>query len=708
MQRKLLIFPFLIFVYTFLIAQAPTEKEFDYRYGGDEYEELHKMYQYPSGEIILFGESSSDAEGDKSQDAYEAFPGVNSGDFWIMKLDEFGVKIWDYRYGGAQQEIGIDMIPLADGSIILAGVSSSGISGERSQACWGYLDYWMIKIDAAGNKLWDKRFGTNSADYFTEIIQTQDGGFVLGGYTEGGISGDKTETAWDIGAYEYDYWIVKTDASGNKLWDKRYGGTEYEQMDGLVELADGSLMLGGHSGSGINGDKTAPQAGLGDYWVVKTDANGNYIWDKKYGGNLEEKFYDMIVDSDNNVLLGGYSRSDDGGDKTDDAYNDVTYGNTSDFWIVKIDADGNILWDNVYGGINFEDEFGNILQTSDGGYLFTGNSYSPISGEKSENNLGEEQMWTIKTDINGVVLWDKTLLNGGHDEIGLGLELNDGCYLFGTQTYSPAVGYKSQPAYEFLTDDLWIVKFCDTTALGPIAEFTIEEDTICAETCIPFVYAGTGATSYSWSFDGGTPNTSTDTEPIICYNAEGSFNVTLIVTNDVGSDTISVNDLITVLPSAQQVNLPPTATLCSGDELILDSGNENALWNDGTIGNTILITVPGIYWAVDSNNCGIFSDTTYVVEQQCNCLILVPNAFSPNEDGINDKFRLMPTCEIDLTLLQIYNRWGQLVYETNDIDAPWDGTFGNKMQPVGTYVYTVKYGNMNGDQFEDGNITLIR
>lgn len=99
----------------------------------------------------------------------------------------------------------------------------------------------------------------------------------------------------------------------------------------------------------------------------------------------------MIVDSDNNVLLGGYSRSDDGGDKTDDAYNDVTYGNTSDFWIVKIDADGNILWDNVYGGINFEDEFGNILQTSDGGYLFTGNSYSPISGEKSENNLGKNK-----------------------------------------------------------------------------------------------------------------------------------------------------------------------------------------------------------------------------------------------------------------------------------------------------------------------------
>ena len=181
------------------------------------------MYQFPSGEIILFGQSSSDAEGDKSQDAYEAFPGVNSGDFWIMKLDEFGVKIWDYRYGGFQQEIGIDLIVLPDGSMILAGSSSSGISGDKSQTGWGYNDYWMLKIDAAGNKLWDKRFGTNSFDYFSEIIQTQDGGFVLGGYTDGDISGDKTETAWDIGSYEYDYWIVKTDASGNKLWDKRYG-----------------------------------------------------------------------------------------------------------------------------------------------------------------------------------------------------------------------------------------------------------------------------------------------------------------------------------------------------------------------------------------------------------------------------------------------------------------------------------------------------
>ena len=149
MQHKHLLFNFLILGHLYLIAQAPTEKEFDYRFGGDEYEELHKMYQYPSGEIILFGESSSDAEGDKSQDAYEAFPGVNSGDFWIMKLDEFGIKIWDYRYGGFQQEIGIDLIVLPDGSMILAGSSSSGISGDKSQAGWGYNDYWMLKIGFA-------------------------------------------------------------------------------------------------------------------------------------------------------------------------------------------------------------------------------------------------------------------------------------------------------------------------------------------------------------------------------------------------------------------------------------------------------------------------------------------------------------------------------------------------------------------------------
>ncbi len=689
-------------------AQAPSEKQWDYRFGWNEYEDLNIIHEFASGEIILFGTSSSDAGGDKSQDAYEAFPGVNSGDFWLVKLNSAGEKIWDYRYGGTQGEIGIDFLELSDGSMMLAGVSGSGIGGERSQPCWGYYDYWMIKVDADGNKLWDKRFGTNSADYFREIIQTDDGGFVLGGYTEGGLSGDKTQDAWDVGSYEYDYWIVKTDANGNKLWDKRFGGTGYDQMDGLVELADGSLMIGGFSSSEPDGDKTAPSAGLGDYWIVKTDANGNYIWDKKYGGNLEEKCFDMLLDNANNVLIGGNSRSDNGGDKTEDAYADLVYGNTSDYWIVKIDADGNKLWDHRYGGDNFEDEFGNIIQTDDGGYLFTGNSYSPISGEKTENNLGEEQMWAVKTDVNGIVEWDKTLLNDGHDEIGLGLQLNDGCYLFGNQTFSGIAGYKTENTYAFLTNDFWIVKFCDAITELPVASIVNVQDTICAGECIVFESNSTGATDYLWAFEGGTPAFSSDISPTVCYNTSGNYPVTLIVSSATGTDTITMNAFVTVLDAPQPFDFPEEEIMCSGESITISTGQINTYWSTGETGAQITIYSPGLYWANIEYACGSVTDTILIVEQQCNCGLVKPNAFSPNGDGQNDIFHVFSDCEIEINYFRIYNRWGQLLYDANDLSTGWDGTYQNILQPIGTYVYVVGYDNLSGPQIEKGDITLLR
>ncbi|HRF75196.1 MAG TPA: gliding motility-associated C-terminal domain-containing protein [Chitinophagales bacterium] len=709
MLNKYLIVGFnIIFSVSVVIGQAPIEKDWDYRFGGTEYDNLDGVLELPSGEIFLYGTSSSDAEGDKSQDAYETWPGINSGDVWVLKLDAFGEKIWDYRYGGTNADAAYDCVLLADGSIMLAGISSSPVSGEKSQPSWGYYDYWMIKIDADGNYLWDKRFGTTASENLTCIVQTQDGGFVLGGYTEGDNNGDKTQPAWEDGSYEYDYWIVKTDAVGNKLWDKRYGGLEADLMHGIVELPDGSLMLGGYSYSGVSGDKTTNQEGLGDYWVVKTDAEGNYIWDKKYGGNLEEKVYHMILDNDNNIIIGGNSRSDISGDKTEPAYLHPWYGNSTDYWIVKIDLDGNKIWDHRYGGEDFEDEFGNIFQTSDNGYLLSGNSYSWPSGEKTEENLGEEQMWSLLIDNNGTVLWDKTIFTDSHEELGLGIQLQDGCYLFATYSYAPVSGYKTQSPYAFLKDDYWITKFCDTTAILPIANFTNELDTICQTSCLNFNYTGSGASSFLWEFEGGTPNVATTANPVICYENAGNFNVTLIVTNDAGADTITMENIITVLPSPAEINLPETAILCNYESLVLTVGSETATWSTGETGSEITIFEPGLFSVTDSGYCGAVIDSVLVIAQQCNCELLKPNAFSPNNDGANDVFRLIAACDIDFTYLHIYNRWGEKVFETTNIETAWNGTFKNENQPMGTYVYVVSYINENGNQVEEGNITLLR
>jgi hypothetical protein len=147
----------------------------------------------------------------------------------------------------------------------LGGRSHSAINGDKTEGGRGGEDYWIVKTDATGNKQWDKRFGGIGDDKLESIQQTTDDGFILGNYSLSGMGGDKTE--YSRGAS--DYWIVKTDATGNKQWDKRFGGAILEYYGSVEQTKDGGYILGGYSYSGTGGDKTEDNRGLVDYWIVK-------------------------------------------------------------------------------------------------------------------------------------------------------------------------------------------------------------------------------------------------------------------------------------------------------------------------------------------------------------------------------------------------------------------------------------------------------
>src|SRR5262249_54480464 len=153
--------------------------------------------------------------------------------------------------------------------------SHSAISGDKTEDSRGFSDYWVVKIDSNGVKQWDKRFGGTDADELVSLQQTVDGGYILGGGSNSGIGGDKKEESRGSD----DYWVVKIDANGVKQWDKRFGGTDYDYLLwALRQTADGGYILGGYSYSGIGGDKTEESRGDVDYWVVKIDANGVKQW----------------------------------------------------------------------------------------------------------------------------------------------------------------------------------------------------------------------------------------------------------------------------------------------------------------------------------------------------------------------------------------------------------------------------------------------
>jgi len=447
-----------------LHAQNPVIKLWDYAYGGYSQDYLTCLQQTGDGGFILGGFSSSPAGADKTQGSWGHF------DFWIVKLNAAGEKEWDKDYGGTGDDRLYAMQQTKDRGYILGGISNSGSDGDKTEPDWDSVnftyDFWIVKTDSLGNKEWDKDLGGTENENLNSIQQTKDGGYILGGSSVSGIGGDKTQSIWDSGGYTYDYWIVKIDSLGNKQWDKDLGGTGDDQISAAYQTSNGDYFLAGSSQSAASGDKSQDTKGEIDYWFIKTDSSGNMIWDKDYGGSLSDIPYDMKITGDGGAIIAGVSNSGISGDKTQANWDNSN--TTNDYWLVKIDSIGNKEWDKVLGGTDAEPRVGNVSQTSDGGYLVAGISYSEISGNKTEDNLGIEQTWVVKLDSSSNVEWDKTIFTTAEDETGYSIRCNDGCYLMANYSHAGIGGYKTETGEGF--EDYWIVKFCDSTSIPTNAD----------------------------------------------------------------------------------------------------------------------------------------------------------------------------------------------------------------------------------------------
>ena len=454
-MKKYLLLLLLGYSSTLKAQSPPFSKLWDVRFGGTYDDFITGFEQLPDSTFFLAGSSISGITGDKTEDNRDT--SYNTPDFWILKTASDGSKLWDKTYGGTSSEELMDYVRTSDGGYLLGGQTFSGISGDKTQPNWDPTlasnDYWIVKTDGAGIKQWDKRFGGTSFDILNSVNQTQDGGYVLAGSSFSGISGDKSQAnqgAWD-------YWLVKTNASGVKVWDRRFGGLEDDFVTASCLTADGGILVGGYSKSNPGGDKTQPCQGNWDYWVVKVNAQGNKVWDKTFGGNYTDWLFDMILVSDGGFLLGGQSFSEATGDKTEPNHDPTPAG--SDYWMVRLDAAGNKLWDRTFGGSEIED-ISRVVELSDGGFLVSGESYSPADGNKTEPNLGIEQTWVVKTDSVGTFLWDKTIFTIGHDELGTAIPSGPNCFVVVNLTMADSGGYVSENSKG--NGDYWMVKLCNT------------------------------------------------------------------------------------------------------------------------------------------------------------------------------------------------------------------------------------------------------
>jgi len=408
------------------------------RYGGSGTDNLTSVIKTADGGYLAGGYSNSGNSGDKTQ----ASQGKN--DYWIVKSDQNGKKLWDKRYGGSDHDYLNRVIQTSDGGYLVAGSSLSGKSGDKSQASQGERDYWVVKVDATGNKQWDKTFGGSGYEELIKVIQLSTGEYVLGGTSRSPVSGDVSQASPGT----KDYWLVKISSTGTKIWDKRYGGQGDDILGSFTETREGGFLLAGNSRSGARGDKSQSSRGGADFWVVNTDKDGTILWEKTFGGKYEEVAY-SVARSSSGYYISGTSDSDKSGDKSQ------ARQGRNDYWVVKTDLNGNKIWDRTFGG-NADDELRASTGLADGGLVLGGYSYSEVSGSKTHGSQGASDYWLVRVDREGNQVYDKRLGGSGQDELHAIFSTPDGGLLLGGRSGSNVSGDKAQPSQG--SNDYWLVK----------------------------------------------------------------------------------------------------------------------------------------------------------------------------------------------------------------------------------------------------------
>ncbi|MBK7965376.1 MAG: T9SS type A sorting domain-containing protein [Bacteroidetes bacterium] len=357
----------------------------------------------------------------------------------------------EYYWGSASDDLN-SIMQTTDGGYILGGSSASNISGDKTENSNGQFDFWIVKVDSIGAIQWQNTIGGSKNEFLHSMQQTTDGGYILGGTSQSDISVDKTENSLGL----YDYWIVKTDSLGIIQWQNTIGGNDFDDLTSIVQTLDNGYILGGVSGSSIFGDKTEICVGIRDYWIVKVDSLGLIQWQNTIGGTNLDELTSIQQTTDGGYILGGNSPSNISGDKTENSNGGY------DYWIVKTDSMGVVQWQNTIGGTNL-DKLTSIRQTTDGGYILCGCSLSNISGDKTENCLGLHDYWIVKVDSFGNIQWENTIGGNASEELYSIQQTTDGGYILGGYSSSNFSGDKSENCLGQF--NFWIVK---TDSLGII------------------------------------------------------------------------------------------------------------------------------------------------------------------------------------------------------------------------------------------------
>lgn len=461
----------LIILLFFVISSSLGAQEFFSRaYGGGGSDYAYSVQETSDGGYIFCGPGTL---------------GAGLWDFWVVKLDEKGNINWEKTYGGSSNDIPNSIIETMDKGFL--------ISGRTQSFGAGGFDAWVIKIDSNGNRLWQKTFGgSGDFDAAYSAVQSSDGNY----YYVAGWSNS-------FGSGSYDYWIIKLDSSGDIVWQKTTGGTQYECAYSICLAGDGGVVV---AGGGYVG------AGGYDVWVVKLDSSGNNLWQKAFGGTSDDMALSVQKTNDDGFILTGFTKSFGAGNQ--------------DFWVLKLDLSGSLEWQKTYGGTSVDWAF-SVKQTFDGGYI--------VAGRTDSFGVGNDAL-IIKLDAIGNLEWQRTYGGSGFEYVYSVLPAKDGSFICVGLTNSFGAG----------DYDAMIVK--------------LESNCILGNSC-PYLSGSSIAVS--------NPNpTITSTSKSLLSTSCATSTVISSISNS--SSTTTIQCLYPVLPDSVSVSLKISK---SGENPVLDWNN---------------------------------------------------------------------------------------------------------------------------------------
>lgn len=616
---------------------------------------------------------------------------------------------WAHHYGGSQVDIPFSIKLTTDGGTILAGYTDSRNGDVSPQPGRDYWDLWVLKLNNCGEIQWERSFGGTGYESARDIIQTADGSYLVLGETnstDGGVIAGYGGTK--------DIWLLQLSATGDLLWQKRYGGNGLDIGNRIITAPGGGYFIAASTSSNdgdIHGNHGT--SGYTDGAIIKIAANGNIEWSKCFGGTKNEEFFDLAVIG-TTLYLAGYANSVDGdippSQKNYDVWvlaldgnankifskvyggsqNDVAYAMTTgkdgtltlagyttstdgdvkgakggqDYWIINIDKDGRLNWQRVAGGSD-ADYAKAILTDDDGGYLVGGISYS-INGDV-RNARGEGDFWTVKLTSAGDTSWTKTWGGNRSDH------LRSMAFDPAKKTYYLAGDSESDNG-DFVNTlgntDFALIKL-------KIADTLTRDSAVCSlETFIPINdtlqdACGFDSLYITW-------------RPVLLG---GPF------PDSRRADTIFIGQQVTIHAGGNgTIQWEPSPTLSCTDCA-------------DPIANPVVTTV---YTAINTLEAGCEVRDRFTVVVLNDALVWMPTAFTPNGDGRNDLYG--PIGKVpDGYRLQLFNRNGEVVFRSSSMYHKWDGRVNGKQQPGGVFIYTIDYKDLQQKPHQQkGTFMLIR